>query len=133
MTKPIFMSQQHVDIMNRLLEADADSKAECARLDRSYWMVYELSDPGGTVWWSVEFSPSAGVRFSLEPPGAAPDILYRGDYRAVVQATQRAKQGGGGEEPVTTHGDVGVLSIIGPAFAAAGRAATIPSEFPDFQ
>ena len=132
MTKPIFMSSQHVEIMNRLLDADADSKAECAKLDRSYWMVYELSDAGGIVWWSVEFSPSAGVRFSLQPPGAAADILYRGDYRAVVQFTQRAKQGSGGEEPVTIHGDPGVLTIIGPAFAAAGRAATIPSEFPEF-
>lgn len=132
MSKPIFMSAQHVEIMNRLLGADADSKAECAKLDRSYWMVYELGASGGTVWWSVEFSPSAGVRFSLAPPRAAADILYRGDYRAVVQYTQRAKQGGVGEEPVTTHGDPGVLTIIGPAFAAAGRAATIPSEFPDF-
>lgn len=133
MSKPIFMSPQHVDIMNRLLDADADSKAECARLDRSYWMVYELSAMGGTVWWSVEFSPGAGVRFSLTPPGAAADILYRGDYRAVVQAMQRAKQGDASEKPVTTHGDPGVLAIIGPAFAAAGRAATVASEFPDFQ
>lgn len=133
MSKPIFMSQQHVDIMNRILATDADSHAECAKLDRSYWMVYELQDADSTVWWSVEFSPSAGVRFSLLPPDTdAPDLLYRGDYREMVKATQRAKQGQGGEEPVTTHGDPGVLTIIGPAFAAAGRVATIPSEFPEF-
>ncbi len=132
MSKPIFMSQQHVDIMNRLLWADADSKAECAKLDRSYWMVYELTDAGRTVWWSVEFSPSAGVRFSLDPPVAAvPDVLYLGEYRAVVKATQRSKQGDSTPLPVTTHGRPGTMEIIGPAFAAA-RAATIPSEFPEF-
>lgn len=133
MTAPLFMSQQHVDIMNRILAADADSKAECAQLARSYWMVYELNDGGRTVWWSVEFNPNRGVRFSLQAPDTdAPDLLYRGDYRAVVKATQRAKQGGDGEEPVTTHGDPGVMAVIGPAFAAAGRAATIASEFPEF-
>lgn len=133
MNKPIFMSQQHVDIMNSLLDADADSKAECAKLARPYWMAYELRDAGRTVWWSVEFNPQTGVRFSLAAPASeSPDILYRGDYRAVVRATQRAKQQGGGELPVTTHGDPGAMAIIAPAFAAAGRAATIASEFPEF-
>lgn len=133
MSKPVFMSQQHVDTMNDILAKDADSRAECAKLDRSYWMVYELDDAGDTAWWSVEFSPTTGVRFSLQPPDTdAPDLLYRGDYRAVVKATQRLKQGGGGELPVSTHGDPGAMAIIGPAFAAAGRVATIPSEFPDF-
>ena len=132
MEKPIFMSERHVAIMNGLLAADADSKAECAKLARSYWMVYELRDAGGTVWWSVEFSPQTGVRFSLEPPRDAADVLYRGDYRAVVRATQRLKREGSGALPVTTHGDPSAMAIIGPAFAAAGRAATIPSEFPEF-
>ena len=131
--KPLFMSAEHVARMNELLSADADSKAECAKLDRRYWMVYELADADGTVWWSVEFNPDVGVRFSLQAPVAGePQILYRGDYRAVVKATQRSKQGDTAAEPVTTHGDPNVLAIIAPAFAAAGRAATIPSEFPDF-
>lgn len=133
MNKPLFMSTQHVEIMNGLLAEDADSKSECAKLDRRYWMVYELADAERTVWWSVAFDPALGVRFSLTPPASGePLILYRGDFRAVVKATQRLKQGGDAALPVTTHGDPQVLTIIGPAFAAAGRAATIASEFPDF-
>ena len=132
MSKPLFMSAEHVDLMNGLLAADADSRAECAKLDRRYWMSYELADAGGTVWWSVEFNPRSGVRFSLEPPAAdEPLILYRGDHRAVVKGTQALKQGGGEGLPVTTHGDPDVLRIIGPAFAAAGRAATVDSQFPE--
>jgi hypothetical protein len=132
MSKPRFMSAQHVDLMNGLLAMDADSQAECARLDRRYWMSYELADPAGTVWWSVEFNPGSGVRFSLAPPAAGePVVLYRGDHRAVVEATRRLKQGESTALPVTTQDDLGVMGIIGPAFAAAGRAATIPSEFPE--
>ncbi|MFD4640034.1 hypothetical protein ACFWN2_22160 [Lentzea sp. NPDC058436] len=132
--KPVFMSQQHVDLMNEILAADEESRAECAKLDRAHWMVYELEDGDRVVWWTVEFDPGRGVRFGLRPPPAdAPALLYRGDHRAVVEATRQGKREGGGDAPpVTTHGDPEVLTTIAPAFAAARRAATIPSEFPDF-
>jgi len=129
--KPMFMSDRHVEMMNTILATDYSSKTECGRLDRSYWMCYELMQGEHTVLWSVEFSPRHGVRFSLEPPvGAEPDVLFRGDYRAVVEATRLGKEGKDSPLPITTHGDPGVMAIIGPAFAAARRAATIPSEFP---
>ncbi|HET8881062.1 MAG TPA: hypothetical protein VFM56_02715 [Solimonas sp.] len=133
MDKPLFMSPQHVETMNRLLDADAGSRAECAKLDRRYWLVYELADRERTVWWSVAFDPQRGVRFSLAPPAPhEPAMRLCGEYRAVVQATQRIKRGEAVDEPVTTHDEAGVLAIITPAFAAAGRAATIATTFPTF-
>jgi hypothetical protein len=131
MAHPLFMSAEHVEAMNRLLAVDADSRAKCAQLSRSYWFVHELDDHGHTVWWTLEFNPSDGMRFSLVPPPAdvRVDILMRGSYYAVLEATRRRKAGEEVPYPVTTDGDLQAMVIVGPALEASRRAATLETRF----
>jgi hypothetical protein len=120
--------------MNGLLAKDAGSQRACATLKRTYWTAYELGHGGRTVWWSMEFNPTAGVRLYLAPPPRQADVLFRGDYVAVLDAMRLAKAGKAGKESVnervTTHGDSSALAMIGPAFAAAQAAATVDAEIP---
>jgi hypothetical protein len=126
------MSAEHVEAMNRLLAVDAESKAQCARLLRPYWLVHELDDGGRTVWWTLELNPCEGMRFSLFPPPVAAqvDIVMRGSYSAVVEATRRRKAGEEVPYPVSTHGDLQSMAIFGPALEAGRRAAMLDTSFP---
>jgi hypothetical protein len=134
--KLIFMSAEHVAVMNGLLAKDACSASQraCAALERTYWMVYELDHAGRTVWWSMEFNPTAGTRFHLAPPPQQADVLFRGDYAVILDGMRLAKAGQSSKEKVmelvTTHGDPGALAKIGPAFAAAQACATVDAEIP---
>lgn len=128
----MFMSAEHVDAMNRILALDDGTRAACAKLPRPYWFVHELDDHGATVWWTLEFNPQYGARFSLAPPpeGVRVDILMRGAYRAVVEATRRGKAGEKVPYPATLEGDVQAMEMFGPALEAARRAATLETQFP---
>ena len=129
MGKLAFMSPEHVAHMNALLANDVASKEACAKLDRCWTMVYELSDASRIVWWTMSFDPAQGVAFSLDPPHAAADILYRGDYRSYMEWMRRHKAGEQpGPEPVDVSGDPNGMTVIGPAFQAAGQAATVETE-----
>lgn len=129
MSKLVFMSPEHVARMNELLAADPESKAECARLDRRWDMAYELSHGEQTIWWTMSFDPARGVSFSLQPPPLPAGILLRGDYRAMMEFMRGLKAGEPqGAEPVTLSGDPDGMNIIGPAYQAAGRAATLETE-----
>jgi hypothetical protein len=131
-TKPLFMSAEHVEAMNRLLAVDAESKTQCARLPRPYWMVHELDDGGRTVWWTLELNPREGMRFSLVPPpvDVQADIVMRGFYSAVVEATRRRKSGEEVPYPVSSAGDLQSMAIFGPALEAGRRAAMLETRFP---
>ena len=130
MTGVPFMSPQHVDVMNRLLEASEDVRAACAQLPEPVAMVQRLSDgpDGQPVAYALTFGPT--VRFSLEDV-AKPDIVVVGDWRQMIRAA-RAKQEGRVEDPGLTvqHGHA-ALERIGPLFALAGSVATVPVELPD--
>lgn len=129
MSKLVFMSPEHVARMNELLAADPVSKAECARLDRRWDMVYELENGEQTVWWTMSFEPARGVSFSLQPPPQPAGIVLRGEYRAMMEFMRRTKAGEApGSEPVTLSGEPGGMEIIDAAFQAAGRAATLDTE-----
>lgn len=132
MTAPMFMSAEHVEAMNRLLAVDAGSLAECAKLPRPYWFVHELDDQGRVVWWTLEFNPDQGARFSLAPPpeGVRADILMRGSYGEVVEATRRGKAGEKLPYPAKMEGNPQDMGIFGPALEAARRAATLETRFP---
>jgi hypothetical protein len=132
MTGFLFMSPEHVAAMNELLAVDSDSLAECAKLPRPYWFVHELDDAGRTIWWSMEFNPDRGVSFSLSPPpeGAAADILMRGSYWEVVEATRRGKAGEQVPYPATMEGNPQAMVDITPAFEVAKRVATLEARFP---
>jgi hypothetical protein len=130
--KPLFMSQEHVEAMNLILAVDAESKARCGRLPRSYWLVHELDHEGRTVWWTLELNPSDGMRFSLSPPpvDVQADIVMRGSYAAVAEATRRRKAGEEVPYPVSTEGDLQSMSIFGPALEVGRRAAMLETRFP---
>lgn len=125
------MSAEHVAAMNSLLAVDPESKAQCALLPRPYWFVHKLDHDGRTVWWTLEFNPGEGMRFSLIPPplGVSPDILMRGSYSAVLEATGRRKSGEQVPYPVTIDGDVESMAIFGPALEAGRRAAALETRF----
>lgn len=129
--KLIFMSPAHVARMNELLATDAASKAACALLGRRWDMVYELSQGTQTIWWTMSFDPAYGVSFSLEPPARQADILFRGEHRAMLDWMRRLKAGEQqNPEPVTMSGIPGGMEVIGPAYQAAQKAATIQTEIP---
>lgn len=131
MNKPIFMSQDHVQRMNDILSADAASKAACAALDRRWNMVYELKHGTQTVWWTMSFDPAQGVAFSLEAPQGAADILFRGEYKAMMDWMRLLKAGDkNAPEPITQSGDPNGMNVIGPAFQAAQQVATLDTEIP---
>jgi pimeloyl-ACP methyl ester carboxylesterase/predicted dienelactone hydrolase len=134
--KPGFMSFTHVFIMNRLLAASDEVRSAAAGLDRAYSMVYQLENGprGETVWWVMRFDPEAGVSFSLQQPEQPGDLTLKGDYAAYINFLKGMVAGEiprDAEEPITTEGDPKLLEIVGAAFAASQKAATIASEFPD--
>ncbi len=131
MSKLTFMSPQHVACMNEILAADAASNAACAALGRRWDMVYELSHGTLTVWWTMSFDPVNGVSFSLKPPQRTGDIVYRGDYRTMMDWMRRSKAGEAvGPMPLEQTGDPNGMVVIGPAFAAAQKVATLDTEVP---
>ncbi len=131
MSKPVFMSAEHVARMNEILAADAPSKAACAVLQRRWNLVYELSEGADTVWWTMSFDPATGVAFSLAPPGQTGDIVFRGDHKAMLRWMRQSKAGAAvGAMPLQQLGDPGTMTVIGPAFAAAQKVATLDTEIP---
>jgi len=126
--KLLFMSVEHVELMNRLLADDAASLEACAALPRRYTLAYELSRDGGTVWWTMDFDPKTGVRFGLVAPEQPADLTFHGGYRAMLDATARSKAGEQVPMPLTTSGDLKVMEVVGAAFAAARGKATIDTE-----
>jgi hypothetical protein len=127
----IFMSPEHVAHMNVLLASDAVSKAACVQLDRRYDMVYELNYGIQTVWWTMRYDPADGVSFNLETPQKPGDIVFRGDYAAVLDTMSRMKAGDKDLQlPLTQSGDAGVFALIAPAYTAAHAAAAIHTEIP---
>jgi hypothetical protein len=130
--KPGFMSQQHVQIMNRLLAADAETKAAAAKLPGPFVMAHELANgPGGrTVWWQMRFDPATGVSFTLTEPATPADLLFTGDWREVVQDLRDVRDGKKDQTGIrwVQSGDPGFMAIVGEAFAAAKKAAAVPAD-----
>lgn len=130
MSKPIYMSAEHLSAMNGILQQDADSKLECSKLGRDYQLTYELDNDGTTVWWTIEMNRERGVQFHLAPPIGQADTHYRGKYWAMIDATRRSRAGEAVDLPLEMTGDPGIFAVIGPALAAARKAATLDSDIP---
>jgi hypothetical protein len=129
MSKPVFMSPEHVAAMNAILEGDAAVRTACAELEKPFTMGYALSDGphGETVYWAMTFTDT--VRFSLEKTDA--DLLFTGDWARMVRASRDNRSGQATDPGVEAVGDLNVLQTIGPVFALAQAIATIPVEFPE--
>lgn len=123
-----FMSQEHVDAMNRRLEAAPELEPVLRTLDRDYRMLYRLSDPAGTVYWGLTVGPG-GVAFSLTELTNA-DVTLVADHREMVRASRLARDGVQADIDVKTEGDASILGRIGPAVEAARGIATLDVEYP---
>ena len=131
MSLMIFMSPEHVAHMNVLLAADPASKAACATFDRRWDIVYELSHGAETVWWTMRFDPVDGVSFLLETPTQPGDVVFHGEYKAVIDSMRRMKAGDKDAQlPLTQSGNADAMAVIAPAYGAAHAAAAIHTEFP---
>lgn len=130
MSRPVFMSPEHVERMNQLLAQSAEVLSACAALDRDYELAYELSDgPEGTVYWVLRFDRRKGAAFSLVRPRDA-DVTFLGNWREVINASQRTRDDGEPPPELDTRGDASALDRVAAAYEAAQRAATIASTFP---
>lgn len=87
---PLFMSQQHVDVLNRRLSEAAPLKALCAGLDQDLILLYEMSDEadGHMVYWHTSITRASGVLFSLDRGSRTPDVVVRGGYWSIIDAVQ---------------------------------------------
>jgi hypothetical protein len=120
-----FMSQEHVDAMNDLLQASQQVKDICAGLPEERVLAYLLSDGpgGGTVHWTMVFADT--VRFSLQQH-PSPDVTLVGDWSRTIRAAKASRAGEPADPGVALTGDPTVMTVIGPAFATAQAAATLP-------
>ena len=130
MSHLVFMSPEHVAAMNDKLAASDEVRKAGAQLDRTYTMAYVLSDgrDGGDEYWLMSLGPS-GAQFALEPKPDA-DIVFRGDWRAMVDASRAAREGRQVDAGVAVEGDPEVVAVVGPVFSAAQQVATLEVDWP---
>jgi hypothetical protein len=125
-----FMSAEHVEAMNTILEASAPVREACAALAAPGVLAYRLSDgPGGaTVHWAVTCSDT--VRFSLEA-ASAPDVLLTGDWARMVRGARANREGETVDPGVSVQGSPERMAELAAILATASAFATLPVDFPD--
>lgn len=102
MSRPVFMSVDHVERMNAILRDEPSVRAACRDLDRSYAFCYELNGgpEGRQVYWSMVFDPSQGVRMGLDKPERA-DLTFVATFPKVPASFAT---GSAGAADAITHG-----------------------------
>jgi hypothetical protein len=127
-----FMSPEHVEAMNRVLDQDEAIRQACAGLDGPRVLAFRLSDgPGGTdVHWTLTFDRT--MRFSLDEH-PSPDILMTGDWKRMIQATEAGRRGEALDPGVEIHGDLAVLAQLMEIFELGRRIATFEVSFPEVE
>lgn len=132
MSRPVFMSADHVERMNAILRDEPSVRAVCRDLDRRYALCYELNDgpEGRPVYWSVVFDPRQGVRMGLDKPEHA-DLTFVGDWGDAIRTAVAQRRGERHDPEMDVHGDHDILETVGAAYAAAQQVATIETTFPD--
>lgn len=128
----LFMSAEHVSAMNDLLSSSDEVRSAIARLDRTYVLAYDLSaaPDGGSEHWTMTLGPD-GVRFDLDAPAGAADIVTKADYSAMIRATKASRAGERADEDIAVDGDPTVLERIAPVLALAQQVATLDVQWPD--
>ncbi|MDT9599925.1 alpha/beta hydrolase [Sphingosinicella rhizophila] len=133
--QPGFMSHRHVQIMNRLLADDTDSKAAAAKLPRVHVLAYQLANgpKGETVWWQMRFDPEEGLSFTLTEPDGPADLTMVGDWREAMQdfIAIRDRKIDAAALRLKSVGDETFMTRTAEAFAAGMKAATIPATIPE--
>ncbi|GAB2600914.1 hypothetical protein GCM10027034_37590 [Ramlibacter solisilvae] len=131
--QPLFMSEEHVRIMNDRLAKSDEVKNACAALPRDVLLAFRLvnEDTGAVHWWQMSFKQQGGVDFALGEPEGNADLLFESGYWAMLAntAAQRAGEPLPEPQPQMT-GDVSVMQLISTAFLATQRAAAVPVRMP---
>lgn len=129
MTSVEFMSQQHVDRMNALLESSAEVRSACSQLPAPRTLAYRLAEgpDGRDVHWRVTCRDT--VQFSLDDGPA--DLVLVGGWAQMIRSSRAARDGEAVDAGVSVEGDPAVLAEVGPVLAVARTAATVDVRFPE--
>ena len=132
MSRPVFMSADHVDQMNVILQDASSVHAVCRDLDRRYTVCYELHDgpQGQQVHWSMVFDPALGVRMGLDRLEHA-DLTLVGDWVDAIRAAEAQRRGEQHDAGMEMRGNTKVLETVGAAHVAAQQVAVVDIVFPD--
>lgn len=125
--KPLFMSPQHVEVLNARLSTAPEVRELCASFEGDLCLLYELNDgPGSeTTYWRTDFSRSDGIRFSLERGHGLPDVLISGSYWDIMEANQ-----GRGALPMPKGDATRIARIMSILSSAEVRQCAVPVDFP---
>ncbi len=128
----LFMSNEHIDLMNNLLAASPDIRSAISKLQQETIVTYELSNgpDGQTVYWTSSYAPDE-FRLSLAPPSRPADITHRADWAQMVRAAKANREGRQVETEVQTIGDQQAFARVAHIFELGRQVATVDCEFPD--
>ena len=125
----LFMSREHVDAMNELIEKSDEVRQAGLALDRDYTMAYHLTRGDGTIeGWSMTGGPT-GFAFGLgERPDA--DVILTGSYELMIEATKASRAGEVIDPQITIEGDLEAMAKVSTVMETARPVATIDVDFP---
>jgi gamma-glutamyltranspeptidase/glutathione hydrolase len=116
----IFMSPEHIRLLNERVNQSLDVRAACARLPRDIRIAYQLHDEdgGSDIWWQVLYSQKEGCILALGAPQGPVDASLEAGYWTTLQQTEAAIRGSAKPDEVAA----GVASLTGQAAAAEAHA-----------
>ncbi len=125
MSNPVFMSPEHVAIMNDRLAASPEVSEICAGIDGSLTLLYALADgpDGATVYWSVSITDTA--RFGLDKVPA--DVTLVGAWRNMILASKGELNDPG----ITPEGDLDKLATVIGLIEQLRPIGAVAVEFPE--
>jgi ubiquinone biosynthesis protein UbiJ len=130
MSELLFMSQEHVDVMNALLQDAPTVEAACAALGGPRTLTYDLAGgpDGGAVTWTMRLDRT--VQFSLDRADDA-DVVFSGDWTRMIQATKGGRSGEAVDPGLTVSGDLQLVAQVGAVLDVARQVAAVPVTFPE--
>lgn len=131
---PVFMSAEHVALINERLAQSAEVAEACSRISRPCDIAYLLQDTraNAPVHWSMHFGPD-GAWLGLDPIDT-PDVTLVGDYWKLIEASKRAREGGRRDDPdldLKVVGDESIFETCGERFGLSQRISGMPVRWPE--
>ena len=132
-SRPLFMSQQHVDEVNAILRGVPKVLAAASALASERMLVYELGEGphGHTIYWVYEAGPRTGVHFSLGRPQRSPDVLVKCDWAEMVRSSRNEREGKAPTVREEVEGDQDLMLAMLDIIELARPYATVDVLFPD--
>jgi hypothetical protein len=136
----IFMSPEHVALLNEHARASPEIRAACARLPRDVVLAYKLSDEdsGALTWWQSHYHRAEGISLVLGEPTAPVDAVTETGYWAMIEQTEAMIRGNSSFDAVAEQAVPQMDPAMAQAMALVGEAhglawalgLTIPVDFP---